>query len=162
MSYVSRASGGGLAESVLTSLAMQAQETNVTLDVTGVLFAFDGRFLQILEGDRAALAWLFEKISVDPRHWRVTTIIDGPILERAFAGWSMRLMDEKDLPRERRRLVIDSLDRAERGDGGGRNPAVEFAQCHAMLASGPRAAEQGAPQPMRGDAPRRSAVSPAL
>ncbi len=46
-------------------------------------------FFQILEGDRAVVDALFEKLAIDKRHTRVTKIIVEPIEQRSFAEWTM-------------------------------------------------------------------------
>ncbi len=131
LSYVSSASGGELSESALTALILECQELNRTLDVTGVLFVAEGRFMQILEGRRGVVDWLYANIVDDPRHCRVTKVTDGPIATRAFADWSMRLMDDKDIPLQRLPAVIASIDRAQNGEGLGRAASAAFAQRYA-------------------------------
>ncbi len=43
----------------------------------------------MLEGDRAAVEALLEKLPKDKRHDRITKIVLEPIEERAFAQWTM-------------------------------------------------------------------------
>jgi hypothetical protein len=139
MAYISRLTAD-MGDDELVTLTVQAQRRNLSLDVTGVLFMSDDRVLQILEGDRRALSWLFPRINADPRHRHVIRVLDCPIDQRVFEGWSMRLMNEQDLGLDWRRIVLDSLDHAERLDEiGGRLKVVEFAHCYAALgAASPR------------------------
>ncbi len=133
MAYVSRQSPD-LSEDDLVSLSLEAQNRNIALRVTGALFLTGGRFLQILEGDHTAVSWLFDRIARDRRHHRVVPVLDCAIDTRVFDGFSMRIMEEHDLALEWRRIVVDTLDRAERLDEvGGRLKAVEFAHCYAAL-----------------------------
>jgi len=133
LAYVSRMTTP-LPTEELVALALHAERANRTLGVTGALFLDEDRFLQILEGDRRAVGWLIARIETDPRHTRLLRVFDGPIDARMFASWSMRCMDEKDLSPERRRVVLDSIARAERLDEiGGRLAPVEFAHCYAAL-----------------------------
>jgi hypothetical protein len=139
MAYASRMNGC-LSEDDIEDLALQAQQRNIELGVTGVLFIAEDRFLQVLEGEHAAVAWLYQRIAADPRHDHFVDLLDQPLDARVFEGWTMRIMDEYDLPLEQRRLVMDSLYHAEDLDEiGSRLPPVEFAHCYAALAgSAPR------------------------
>ncbi len=49
----------------------------------------DGKFMQTFEGPTLAVQKLREKIRSDPRHYRFTILMEGPILERSFGSWSM-------------------------------------------------------------------------
>jgi EAL domain-containing protein (putative c-di-GMP-specific phosphodiesterase class I) len=73
----------------LVDLLEQARAANERIGVTGMLLHADGNFFQILEGDRAIIDALFAKISRDPRHVNVVSIICEPIRQRAFSDWSM-------------------------------------------------------------------------
>jgi hypothetical protein len=81
-----------VAEEIEALLAV-ARIRNAHLRITGALLFHDGCFAQILEGDREDLTWLFASISADPRHCNVTLLQRGPILERAFADWSMHYIE---------------------------------------------------------------------
>jgi hypothetical protein len=48
-----------------------------------------GAFFQVLEGERAVIEPLFEKICTDKRHCRANKIVLEPIADRAFAAWTM-------------------------------------------------------------------------
>lgn len=80
---------GDFADENLESLLSQARKQNASLNVTGMLLYVDGCFFQILEGPKNTVDWLFGKISADPRHGRITTIIHEPIARRAFSEWTM-------------------------------------------------------------------------
>lgn len=73
----------------ITNLLQLARKNNARLAVTGMLLLSGGTFFQVLEGDEATLNRLFETISADTRHARVTMIIKEPIAKRSFADWSM-------------------------------------------------------------------------
>jgi Sensors of blue-light using FAD len=73
----------------LVELLAKAREKNTRLGLTGMLLYKDGDFLQVLEGEEAAVRALFGTIGQDPRHGRVMTLIDAPIAERQFRDWSM-------------------------------------------------------------------------
>jgi hypothetical protein len=62
---------------------------NARREVSGMLLYSGESFFQVLEGDPEVIDALFEKISKDPRHCRVTRIIREPIPRRFFGEWSM-------------------------------------------------------------------------
>jgi len=61
--------------------------------VSGMLLYVDGSFFQVLEGEEATLEALYQKIVADPRHARVTRIIQEPIARRDFGQWTMGFVD---------------------------------------------------------------------
>ncbi|MEX8505689.1 BLUF domain-containing protein [Leptothrix ochracea] len=86
--YVSRCSSNitpDLVEAVLKS----ARKTNPPLGLTGLLCHSDNVFLQVLEGDRDQVNFLYNKIAKDPRHKDLCLLHYEPIMERRFSGWAM-------------------------------------------------------------------------
>jgi hypothetical protein len=73
----------------LPELLRAARAANAARDVTGMLLYIDGNFFQVLEGEQTVVDALFEHLSHDPRHTRVTRIIHEPIFERDFGNWTM-------------------------------------------------------------------------
>jgi hypothetical protein len=73
----------------LHALLERSRVRNVKTGLTGLLLHDRGSFLQVLEGEPLAVGTLFATIAKDPRHNRVTTLLEGPIRERAFDRWSM-------------------------------------------------------------------------
>ncbi len=73
----------------LTGLLEVARGNNDRLGLTGILLYVEGNFLQVLEGERAAVDQIYESISRDKRHTRVTQIVSESISRRAFTDWSM-------------------------------------------------------------------------
>ena len=67
----------------------RARGKNAAISVTGMLLYTEGSFFQVLEGRDEIVDELFATISADPRHKRVTKIIDEPISQRDFGDWSM-------------------------------------------------------------------------
>ena len=68
----------------------QSKHNNTRLGITGVLCCCpSGIFLQALEGGRATVSQLYNRIAADPRHADVTLLSYEEIGERLFAGWSM-------------------------------------------------------------------------
>lgn len=68
---------------------------NVELGITGALVHDRGRFLQVLEGERASIDTLVAALARDPRHRDMTKLVRAPIRERTFAGWSMAVYDTR-------------------------------------------------------------------
>ncbi len=75
----------------LRHLLEGARRNNAAIGVTGILLLVDRSFFQVLEGEPAAVASLYEKIEQDTRHKRVVKLIQEPIKERDFRDWSMGL-----------------------------------------------------------------------
>jgi hypothetical protein len=86
--YMSRAAEI-LTDLEVQDLADRAGETNKALGITGFLL-FDGqRFMQAIEGEKAAVRTLMDRIRQDPRHDRIAIVADGPAVRRKFGDWSM-------------------------------------------------------------------------
>lgn len=69
-----------------------SQRNNTRAGVTGALCLHNGIFLQLLEGDRAAVNVLYHRLLKDSRH-RDTAVLDlSEIPYRRFTGWSMGLI----------------------------------------------------------------------
>jgi hypothetical protein len=78
-------------EAELANLLQQAREHNEANGLSGILlYASDGRFVQVLEGEVDEIHELyFMHISRDKRHEHLTLLADGRLSERRFAGWRM-------------------------------------------------------------------------
>jgi hypothetical protein len=86
--YASRAVPG-LDQEALVSILKQSRADNAGLGITGVLCFSEGIFLQVLEGGRAEVNRLYNRIAADARHTDVELLSYEEIGERRFAGWSM-------------------------------------------------------------------------
>lgn len=80
-------------QSELVALLAKSQENNAKLGITGLLLYKDGNFMQVLEGEEKALRTLHAKISHDPRHQGLLTLLQGPLAARQFPDWSMGFRD---------------------------------------------------------------------
>lgn len=80
----------------LEALLRTSRAGNERVDVTGVLFAKNGYFLQLLEGPDAAVLEKMATIRDDPRHEKVTTLLKEPIVERQFPEWTMAFATAED------------------------------------------------------------------
>jgi hypothetical protein len=57
--------------------------------ITGLLLYKGGNFMQLLEGDDEAVWRVHARITQDPRHRGIMTILQEPIETRLFTDWSM-------------------------------------------------------------------------
>jgi hypothetical protein len=76
-------------ESDLIALLKEAREFNRKSNITGMLLYIQGKFIQVLEGQKEEVTKLFNRIAADPRHHRVAVIVEGESHERIFKDWSM-------------------------------------------------------------------------
>lgn len=75
----------------LTALLTQCRSSNQRDGITGLLlYTPDGRFLQVLEGEQAAVRHLYyQRITADPRHFNCRVLSEGSCRHRAFSDWRM-------------------------------------------------------------------------
>ena len=66
-----------------------ANRKNQEVSVTGVLFLENQHFFQTIEGPKEPLHLLYDQIQQDNRHHKIVKLIDEPIIDRAFADWSL-------------------------------------------------------------------------
>lgn len=95
--YVSRATDP-VTEVMLNSIRDNADRHNCELDITGVLFAGGGRFIQVLEGDAIHVMLLYERIRSDKRHRDVQCIDFDYVPFRVFCNWNMGVFNVDELP----------------------------------------------------------------
>ena len=88
--YASRAAESVDAEA-LAAILKKSKENNAKIGVTGVLCHCSNAdiFLQVLEGGRASVSALYNRIAQDPRHREVVLLHYEEIGERHFSSWSM-------------------------------------------------------------------------
>lgn len=104
MLYISRMTRWMKAEE-LEALEVVCRHNNLRDHLTGCLVAWNGHFLQMLEGDQALVEAALERIEQDRRHTDVTVLQSGLIPLPRFRGWSMRLVNFDD-PSEHVRRVL--------------------------------------------------------
>ncbi|MBO9465863.1 BLUF domain-containing protein [Tropicibacter sp. R15_0] len=66
-----------------------ASQTNQGIGITGVLLRDKQRFLQIVEGDKAQIETLLDKIQNDQRHYDVQVLFSRKLTQRNFEDWAM-------------------------------------------------------------------------
>jgi hypothetical protein len=94
--YASRAAEPVRAET-LAAILKTSTARNAAAGVTGVLCASGDVYLQVLEGGRAQVSALYNRIVQDRRHRDVTLLSYEEIDERRFAGWAMGRVDTSRL-----------------------------------------------------------------
>lgn len=92
--YVSRASAPLPLE--LKDILDWSRGHNRTLRVTGVMGFINGFYLQCLEGEESIVNTLLKQIGQDSRHSDLKILVNKPVFERAFPGWSMGLLTWND------------------------------------------------------------------
>ena len=88
VSYLSRATSPLSAEQLL-ALLQQCRDNNTSSGITGMLFYGNGTFLQVVEGDAAAVDRLVDTISRDPRHADIRILGRKTVEQREYADWTM-------------------------------------------------------------------------
>lgn len=77
----------------LLDLLAESRRNNADLGVTGMLLYRDGNFMQVLEGEEAAVRKIFSIIMDDRRHRGIIILLQGQREERHFPEWSMGFRD---------------------------------------------------------------------
>jgi hypothetical protein len=85
-------------EKDLISLLKKSRENNQNLGVTGMLIYLDGKFIQVLEGRKKDVEFVFEKIANDPTHKQISVILEGELEKRNFEEWKMgfKVLNQKE------------------------------------------------------------------
>jgi hypothetical protein len=77
----------------LLQLLEKSRKNNARNGITGALFYRDGNFLQVIEGEEAAVKTLYKKIKADHDHKGIIKIIEEEIPECEFPDWKMAFYD---------------------------------------------------------------------
>ncbi len=77
-----------LSEAEIAEILEVSRRNNESRGITGMLLYRDGRFLQVLEGDKAPVLDLVKTIRRDPRQKAFTVLYESE-WPRLFAGWFM-------------------------------------------------------------------------
>lgn len=73
----------------LEDILRESRENNSQQGLTGMLLYYDGAFMQLLEGPEQAVRQMYARISQDPRHRRIISLLEEYVPERSFPDWSM-------------------------------------------------------------------------
>jgi hypothetical protein len=86
--YISSASRQMLRIDV-EQILFTARRMNKANDITGLLISSPARFMQVLEGDEAAVRATYDRICADPRHRAHVVLRETDVAQRQFSDWSM-------------------------------------------------------------------------
>ena len=78
-----------LPDRVLDDILRSALRHNAQQDITGMLLYCGGNFMQVLEGEEAAVKETYQRLCEDPRHRDIYLLAQSPIAARDFSAWSM-------------------------------------------------------------------------
>ncbi len=81
---------------LVRDIAIEASQTNRTMEISGILMAVGNFFLQVLEGQRENVDALLEKIGKDSRHTDIRVLYRGALPDRIFGQWSMGCVHSQD------------------------------------------------------------------
>lgn len=86
--YLSQATAP-FGEAQLQLLLARARALNAAHGITGVLLYGNEQFLQVLEGEKAAVHARYARIQQDARHRDIITFADKKVDARSFSAWHM-------------------------------------------------------------------------
>lgn len=78
-----------LSDAQLDAILESSVRHNQPQAVTGMLLYSRGNFMQVLEGEEAAIDETYDRICQDPRHHNLFLLSREPIAEREFSTWNM-------------------------------------------------------------------------
>lgn len=77
---------------IFDEVEAHARDYNEQHGITGTLCYGNGHFLQCMEGEKAKVAALTQRIFADERHKDVQVLVLQVITQRDFSDWRMRLL----------------------------------------------------------------------
>jgi hypothetical protein len=84
-------------EAIIADILEVSRRRNELEGVTGLLVAGGHRYLQILEGEDAAIGAVMKRIERDERHLGIHILVDRTIKRRDFDSWTMAFFEEPKL-----------------------------------------------------------------
>lgn len=99
-----------LKKSEILDILNKSRDANGKKGITGILLYKSGNFMQVLEGDPAVVDELHRKISRDPRHTGIITLMRKPIINRSFSDWKMGFKDIDECTQSEKSGYSDYLD----------------------------------------------------
>lgn len=80
----------GIDKKTFREILYISAQKNRQKGVTGALLATESHYLQVLEGEYAAVNSIFQEIANDRRHDKIEIITFTTAPKRIFSGWKMR------------------------------------------------------------------------
>jgi hypothetical protein len=74
---------------VVSEILSKAIRRNNSLQISGMLIYFHGKFMQLIEGDKEAVDELFNIIRLDPRHGDINILLQKQSDQRCMPTWLM-------------------------------------------------------------------------
>ncbi|MFZ3143743.1 BLUF domain-containing protein [Psychrobacter glacincola] len=84
--------GSRLSATIFEDVEAYARDYNQQQGITGTLCYGNGHFLQCIEGEKAKVSALTQRIFADSRHKNVEVLLLQGINQRSFVDWRMRLL----------------------------------------------------------------------
>ena len=88
----------------ISQIVTAARRNNLLVGVTGALLYSNGCFAQVLEGARADVELVLDRVRTDPRHRDVRVVQSGAVEYRNFGDWWMAYAGEtpegQDAPKQ--------------------------------------------------------------
>jgi hypothetical protein len=106
----------GFDQAMLNGILADARRHNPRIGVTGALICRADLYLQLLEGEEAALETLYRGIAGDDRHDEVTRLVSGRIEKRLFPAWSMRDDPARSWMWTEKEVAAGAIERANSSD----------------------------------------------
>ena len=99
--YCSQATYDVAPEELVTLLEI-SRRNNESAGLSGMLLYSSQSFLQVLEGDPAALATTYDRIRADDRHTNLRLLLEAEVSAPLFPDWTMGFehVDDEDLADE--------------------------------------------------------------
>lgn len=76
--------------------------------ISGALALPDGKFVQVVEGDRGKVDLLMKRVRADNRHENLTVLGEWEVQARLFRAWSMARPDPTPLTQQSFRIVTEN------------------------------------------------------
>lgn len=112
-------------DELVNSILQASKKNNPEKDITGFLTARGDYLLQLLEGPEDAVKALYQHISKDTRHHRITLQGSAVIEKRLTANWNMGYIRELKETQPSTRELLDLFDLARDGQAVSTPKALE-------------------------------------
>lgn len=92
------------------ALVRAARIANARQEVTGALYASEGKFAQYLEGEEEIVDTLYERIRQDPRHSDCQLVDRRTMFLRVYTEWSMAFLPDSSSASLMMRTLLSQSD----------------------------------------------------
>ncbi len=83
----------------LETMMVKCRKKNAFFDITGYMVYHEGNIIQLLEGSRTSVEYIYNTIKLDSRHHDIFELCTAQIERRAFADWQMgfKIIDRQQI-----------------------------------------------------------------